>query len=258
MNFIDTHTHLFLEQFDEDRDATVKNAIEKGVTKMILPNVDSEKTHVLKKMAKDYPGNIFPLMGLHPSSVKENYKQELKFVEKELSENNYFGIGEIGIDLYWDKTFFKQQVEAFRYQIALARKNNLPIVIHVRNSFDETFEVLNAELKENGNLPTGIFHCFTGNYKQAQQALNLGFFLGIGGVLTFKNSGLNKIVEKLPLSRIVLETDSPYLAPTPFRGKRNESSYIPLIAQKLSDVHQVPIKKVAEITSKNAESIFNL
>ena len=256
MYFIDTHTHLFLEEFDSDREETVQKAIEAGVLKFILPNVDSEKSEQLIQMAKEMPKHVFPLMGLHPSSVKENCQEELNLVVRNLKKHKFYGIGEIGIDLYWDKTFLQQQIKAFRFQISLAREMKLPIVIHVRSSFNEIFETLELELKENKSLPIGIFHCFSGNLEQAKQAIDLGFYLGIGGVLTFKNSGLDKVVKELPLSRMVLETDSPFLAPTPHRGKRNESAYIPLIAQKLADIHQTSVENIAKITTENAEKIF--
>jgi len=256
MYFIDTHTHLFLEEFDQDRKETIQKAIYAKVTKMILPNVDSQKSEILIQMAKDNAENIFPLMGLHPSSVKENYKDELSLVVENLKSHTFYGIGEIGIDLYWDKTFLQEQIEAFRFQINLAREYQMPIIIHVRDSFDETFEVLELELKEHGSLPKGIFHCFTGNLEQARRAIQLGFLLGIGGVLTFKNSGLDNVVKQLDLTDLVLETDSPFLAPAPFRGKRNESAYIPIIAQRLADIHEVSLEKVAQITTKNAELLF--
>lgn len=258
MYFIDTHTHLFLEEFDADRDETIQRALDNGVTKMILPNVDSQKAQLLVEMSQKMPNHLFPLMGLHPSSVKEDYLKELQIVEFFLSKYTFFAIGEIGIDLYWDKTFINEQIIAFRYQISLARKLNLPIVIHVRNSFDEVFEVLETELKENGNLPRGVFHCFSGNSEQAQKAIELGFLLGIGGVLTFKNSGLEKAIQNIPLSNLVLETDSPYLAPTPNRGKRNESAYIPIVAEKLASIFNTTIETIAKITSSNAEKLFGI
>jgi len=258
MYFIDTHTHLFLEEFDADREETIQRAINAGVAKMILPNVDSQKADLLIEMAQKNPNHLFPLMGLHPSSVKEDYLSELQKVEEQLKKHKFYAIGEIGIDLYWDKTFVQEQIIAFRHQISLARNLNLPIVIHVRNSFDEVFETLETELRENGTLPKGVFHCFSGNSEQAQKAVGLGFLLGIGGVLTFKNSGLESAIQGIPLSQLVLETDSPYLAPTPHRGKRNESAYIPIVAEKLATIYATTLLHVAQVTSKNAELLFGI
>ena len=195
------------------------------------------------------------MSGLHPTDVKENFRDELYFVENSLKTFDYVAIGEIGIDLYWDKTFLKQQQEAFTFQIRLAVKNNLPIVIHCREAFDEIFEILD---KENCNKLRGVFHCFTGTLDQAQRAIDLGFVLGIGGVVTFKNGGIDKFLYKIDLKNIVLETDSPYLAPVPFRGKRNESSYIIYVLEKLSEIYGISKEKIAEITSKNAEKVFRL
>jgi TatD DNase family protein len=254
--YIDTHTHLFLEEFDSDLAQVIERAEKVGVRSFILPNVDSQKAQRLIELSKLYPQKIFPLMGLHPSSVTENYKEELQIVENYLESYPFFGIGEIGIDLYWDKTFVNEQIIAFQHQIGLARKYHLPIVIHVRNSFSEIFESLESELSEFGNLPKGVFHCFTGNLEQAQKAISLGFYLGIGGVVTFKNSGLDKVLENIPLSHLLLETDSPYLAPTPHRGKRNESAYIPLIANKLAQIYQTSINEIAKKTTQNANALF--
>lgn len=256
MKFIDTHTHLFLEHFNDDIEKVITNALEKGVEKFFLPNIDSGSINDVLELVKKYPGNCYPMSGLHPTSVKENYKEELAMVEKLLKEGQFYGVGETGIDLYWDKTFLKEQKEAFAFQLELAKKYQLPIIIHVRDSFNEVFEVVDAHNDEN---LSGIFHCFTGDYKQAKKIMDYrGFKLGIGGVLTFKNSKLGETIEKVPLEYIVLETDSPYLAPTPYRGKRNESSYIPLIAEKLAEIYKYPIGKVAEITTQNALAIFKL
>ncbi len=256
MKFIDTHTHLFLEHFNDDIDTVIKTAIEKGVEKFFLPNIDSESINNVLELTKNYPEYCFPLSGLHPTSVNENYVEELEMVEKLLIEHKFYGIGETGIDLYWDKTFIKEQEEAFGIQLELAKKYKLPIIIHVRDSFDEVFKVVDAH---NDNNLTGIFHCFTGDFGQAQKIIEYGGFkMGIGGVITFKNSKLGEVIEKVPLDHIVLETDSPYLAPTPFRGKRNESSYIPIIAEKISELHKISVEEVAKITTNNALDIFRL
>ncbi len=254
MILTDTHTHVYLDAFSEDRDEMMQRAFDKGVQRIFLPHVDRETTADLKQLVADYPNHCFPMMGLHPCSVKEDYHEELRFVKEELASGNYVAVGEIGIDLYWDKTFFKQQVEAFEKQIEWAKELNLPIVIHARDSFDEIFEIVD---RLNDNQLKGIFHCFTGTLEQAQHILDYGdFYLGIGGVVTFKNSGLDKVVKQLPLDKLVLETDAPYLTPTPFRGKRNEASYTELVAQKVADIHETAIENVAEITTQNSKTIF--
>ncbi len=256
MQLIDTHTHLFLEQFDNDRDEVVERAIANGVEKLILPNIDSSTIADMLNLSKKYPENCFPLIGLHPTSVDENFEKELEIVEEYLAKEKFYGIGEIGIDLYWDKTFLQQQEQAIIHQIKLAKTHSLPIVIHVRNSFDE---VLNIVDKYNDDNLTGIFHCFTGDYEQAKHIIEYGGFkLGIGGVLTFKNSNLGDVLTNVPLEHIVLETDSPYLAPTPYRGKRNESAYVVKVAEKLASIHNLSLKEIAEITSSNALEIFSL
>ena len=255
MNIIDTHTHLYLKQFNEDIDLVIKRSKEIGVNKFILPAIDStyfDSMHILKNK---YPDSISLMSGLHPTDVKENYKDELDFVVNSLKTHDYVAIGEIGIDLYWDKTSLKQQQEAFTYQIRLAIKHDLPIVIHCREAFNEIFEILD---KENCDKLRGVFHCFTGTLEEAQRAIDLGFVLGIGGVVTFKNGGIDKFLHKIDLKNIVLETDSPYLAPVPFRGKRNESSYIVYVLEKLSEIYGISKEKIAEITSKNAEKVFRL
>jgi TatD DNase family protein len=252
--FIDTHTHLYAEEFSTDIDEALKRAIDAGVEKFFLPNIDSSSIDVMHALCEKNPQHCFPMMGLHPCSVKENYKEELDIVYKHLKERKYTAVGEIGIDLYWDKTFYKEQVVAFEQQINWALEFNLPIVIHCRNSFDEIYEVLSSFKK----LPKGIFHCFSGNAEQAQKIIdNTGFKLGIGGVITFKNSGLDKAIEHIDLKHLVLETDSPYLAPVPYRGKRNESAYIPLIAAKLAEVKKCSLLEVAAVTTANAKEIFN-
>ena len=255
MNIIDTHTHLYLKQFNEDIDLVINRSKEIGVNKFILPAIDSSYFNEMHNLKDKYPNSIYLMSGLHPTDVKENYKDELDFVVNTLKTNNYVAIGEIGIDLYWDKSFIKQQQEAFTYQIILAIKHDLPIVIHCREAFNEIFEVLD---KENCDKLRGVFHCFTGTLKEAQRAIDLGFVLGIGGVVTFKNGGIDKFLNKIDLKNIVLETDSPYLSPVPFRGKRNESSYIIYVLEKLSEIYGISKEKIAEITSKNAEKVFRL
>jgi TatD DNase family protein len=256
MTFFDTHTHLYLEEFSDDRAQVIQNALENGVEKFFLPNIDSSSAEALLKMEKDFPGKCYPMMGLHPCSVKTDYKKELEFVENELTKRKYFAIGEIGIDLYWDKTFVKEQEEAFRYQIKLAKQHKLPIVIHLRNAFEETFEIVQ---QENDSDLKGIFHCFTGTIQEAEKIISLGGFkLGIGGVVTFKNSGLDAVLKAINIEHLVLETDAPYLAPVPFRGKRNESAYIKVIAEKLAEIYELPLSKIAEITTASAREIFTL
>lgn len=256
MILTDTHTHLYSEQFKDDIDEVVQKAINLGITRFFLPNIDSSYTNTLLALAKKYPDNMFPMMGLHPCSVKADYQQELEQVEKMLSEHQVVAIGEIGIDLYWDKTFFKEQQTAFRHQIRLAKANNLPFVIHCRDAFDEIFEILDEENDENMR---GIFHCFTGSLEQAQKIINYGGFkLGIGGVVTFKNAGLDKVVEQINLEHLVLETDAPYLAPVPYRGKRNESAYLIEIAAKIASLKQVSLEEVAKITTANSKTVFGV
>ena len=255
MKIIDTHTHLYLNQFKDDIDVVINRSREIGVKKFILPAIDSSHFDSMHNLKNKYPDEIYLMSGLHPTDVKENYKDELNFVVKSLKTNDYVAIGEIGIDLYWDKSFLKQQKEAFRLQIRLAIEYNLPIVIHCREAFDEIFKILD---QENCDKLRGVFHCFTGNIDQAKRAIDLGFILGIGGVVTFKNGGIDKFLHKIDLKNIVLETDSPYLAPVPFRGKRNESSYLIYILEKLSEIYGISKEKLAEITSKNAEKVFRL
>lgn len=254
MILTDTHTHLYLEQFDEDRSSVVERAIQKGVEYMILPNIDSKSIDVMLDLCNQFPKNCFPMIGLHPTSVFENYEEELKVVETFLTNQCFRAIGEIGIDLYWDKTFAKEQEIAFKYQIALANKYDLPIVIHSRDSMNEIFRVLEevnlAELK-------GVFHCFSGTLEDANRITEMGFLLGIGGVITFKNSKLPSIIEQIDAKHLLLETDAPYLTPAPFRGKRNESAYTYYVAEKIAEIKNVPIEAIAEITTANAKKLFN-
>lgn len=254
MILTDTHTHLYSSQFNEDRTETVNTCIKKGVSRMFLPNIDSSSIDDMLTLEKVFPNNCFAMMGLHPCSVKDNYKDELALVEEWLNKRNFCAIGEIGIDLYWDKTTLSIQQDAFRTQIKWAKEQNLPFVIHCRDAFDEIFEIMD-EL--NDDKMRGIFHCFTGNLEQANHIINYGGFkLGIGGVITFKNGGLDKVVKEINLNHLVLETDSPYLAPVPFRGKRNESSYLLYIAEKISEIHHISLEEVAKITTANSVEVF--
>lgn len=251
----DTHTHLYSEAFDKDRDEIIKKAMESGIQRFFIPAIDSTYTESMLRLKNDYPENVFLMMGLHPTHTKENYKDELRHVEEMLSEHRFHAVGEIGIDLYWDRSFFEYQREAFLFQIGLAKKHKLPIVIHCRDAFDEIFEVLESE---KGDDLYGIFHCFTGTLEQAQRAISLNMKLGIGGVVTFKNGKIDTFLKKIPLEHIVLETDSPYLAPAPYRGKRNESSYLIRVLEKLSHIYGVSQEKIAGITTENSKAIFGI
>jgi TatD DNase family protein len=257
MTFIDTHTHLYLTEFKNDIDQVIKDAIESGVTKLLLPNIDSSTTESMLNLSKKYPDNCFPMIGIHPCSVKEeSIKSELMHLEMMLLENKFLAIGEIGLDLYWEKTSLSLQQEIFTHQIELAIKYELPIVIHVREAFDEAIKIVE---KLNCDKLSGVFHCFTGNEVDAKRIIALeNFYLGVGGVLTFKNSGLDKVMKTIPLNKILLETDSPYLAPTPFRGKRNESKYIVNIAKKLALIKDIEINTVRDITTLNANNLFKI
>jgi TatD DNase family protein len=254
MFFVDTHTHLYLEQFDDDRAEVIRKAIDRGIKYMLLPNIDGTSVSPMKALCGQFPENCLPMMGLHPTSVENSYEKELVLVEKELETDKYCAVGEIGIDLYWDKTYKEQQEDAFRHQLKLAKKLGLPVSIHTRDSFDEIYQIVSEEHTDDLK---GVFHCFTGTEEQAQKIMDIGFFLGIGGVLTFKNSNLGEVLQTVPLESLVLETDSPFLAPVPYRGKRNESAYIRLIAEKLSIIKGVSLKEIAETTSRNAVSLFN-
>ena len=257
MNFIDTHTHLFASEFDNDIDIVIKNALDNGISKMLLPNIDSTTTTKMLQLCDRHPNNCYPMIGLHPCSVKkDNLEKEISHVEQMLSQNKFIAVGEIGLDLYWDKSTLDLQKIAFGSQIELAKKYKLPIAIHVRDSFDEAIEIV--ERLNDYNL-SGVFHCFTGNLEEAQRIINLkNFYLGIGGVVTFKNGGINKIINQVSLDRIILETDSPYLSPTPFRGTRNESKYLLNIAHKMAELYNLDIKDVAKKTTKNAIDLFHL
>ena len=253
MQLIDTHTHLYSETFDEDRGAMIQRALACGVTDFFIPAIDSTYTERMFALEKKYPNHMHLMTGVHPTHVKENYKEELNHVASLLKQRSFCALGEIGIDLYWDKTFLKEQQEAFDLQIQWAKEHKLPFVIHCRDAFDEVFEVLDAH--DSKDL-RGIFHCFTGTLDQAKQALSYNLKLGIGGVVTFKNGKIDQFLNQIPLSEIVLETDAPYLAPVPFRGKRNESSYIQEVASKVAEVYNLPFAEIAAVTSKNALAIF--
>lgn len=256
MQFVDTHTHLFSPSFDEDRTEIVQRAIKAGIETMLLPNIDVESIEPMYNLCAQFPLNCFPMMGLHPGSVDEKWEENLEIIRKNLFERKNCAVGEIGMDLYWDKTFVNEQAEAFRRQVNWAKELNLPIVIHAREAFDEIFAIVD-EL--NDERLTGVFHCFTGTLEQAKKIQNYGGFkLGIGGVLTYKKAGLDEILKDVELSELILETDSPYLPPTPHRGKRNESAYLLHIAEKLADVKGVSLTEVAKITSKNANELFKL
>ena len=252
---IDTHTHLYSEEFDNDRAEMIARAKAAGVTHCFIPAIDSIYTDRMFVLKNDYPDYVFLMNGLHPCNVKENYKEELAHVENLMPTHPFCAIGEIGIDLYWDKTFLKEQQEAFAWQIQLAKKHKLPIVIHCREAFEEVFEVLESE---KGDDLFGIFHCFTGTEEQAYRAIGYGLHLGIGGVVTFKNGKLDQFLKNIDLQHLVLETDSPYLAPVPYRGKRNESAYIVQVMQKLSDIYALPESEIERITNANATKIFHL
>jgi TatD DNase family protein len=255
MNLIDTHTHLYLEAFDEDRDQVIKKAIAEGVNRFYLPAIDSTYSSRMLDLEEKYPDHIRLMMGLHPTHVKENYKEELLHVKQYLAKRNFAAVGEIGIDLYWDKSLLKQQKEAFDNQILWAKEKELPIVIHCRDAFDETFEVLEGH---KGDDLSGIFHCFTGSKEQAEKAIGLNFKLGIGGVLTFKNGKIDQFLDQISIDHIVLETDAPYLAPAPFRGKRNQSKYLIYILRKLSKIYHRTEEELATITTQNALEVFKI
>lgn len=251
----DTHTHIYYNAGNEKLDEQLKRCFEKQIDRLFLPNVDSKSVEAVIETSKAYPAHCFPMLGLHPCSVKENYREELKRIESALADHKVYAIGEIGLDLYWDKTTLAIQQEAFRTQVAWAKSLNLPIVIHCREAFDELFILLD-ELKDDKLF--GILHCFTSNLEQAHRAIDLGFSLGIGGVVTYKKAGLDLVVKEIDLQHIVLETDAPYLAPTPYRGKENESSYLIHTAQKVADLHEISLAQLAHITTENSKRIFGI
>lgn len=255
MILTDTHTHLYSETFDEDRDNVIQKAIENGVSRFFIPAIDSTYTKAMLDLRQKFPDHMYLMMGLHPTHVKENFNEELAHVEEMLNEDKFFAVGEIGIDLFWDKTFLKEQQEAFKTQIQLAKKHKLPVVIHCRDAFDEVFEVLEHE---KGDDLYGIFHCFTGTLEQAHKAISYNMKLGIGGVVTFKNGKIDTFLNEIDVKHIVLETDSPYLAPVPYRGKRNESVYLINILKKLTDIYGISEEELAAITTQNSKDVFGI
>lgn len=255
MIFTDTHTHLYYEQDAEKQTQLMERCFENGVNRLFLPNVDVKSIAMIDGLVSKYPNNCFAMAGLHPCDVKEDYPTQLDEIYSSIASRKIYAIGEIGIDLYWDKTTLEIQQDAFRKQIQWAKKMDLPIVIHCRAAFDEVFELLESERDEKLR---GIFHCFTGNVAQAKQAIDLNFYLGIGGVVTYKKAGLDIVLSEIPLANLVLETDSPYLAPTPFRGKPNESSYLIYIAQKLADIYGVSVEEIANVTTENSTKVFGV
>ena len=255
MIITDTHTHLYSEAFDEDRNEMINRAIEQGVSRFFIPAIDSTYTDSMLQLEKDNPEHVFLMMGLHPTHVKDGYRKELKHVEEMLAKRKFYAVGEIGIDLYWDKSTLDIQKKAFKHQIQLAKQYKLPIVIHCREAFDAIFEVLETEKSDD---LFGIFHCFTGTLQQAHQAISYNMKLGIGGVVTFKNGKIDQFLNQIDLENIVLETDAPYLAPVPYRGKRNESMYIIKVLEKLSDIYNVSQEDVAEITTQNSIDVFKI
>jgi TatD DNase family protein len=256
MNYwIDTHAHIYADQFDPDRSDMLHRAEEKGIGKIFMPNIDHTSVDGMLELERQHPALCFPMMGLHPCSVNKDFEKELYVVESWLSKRKFAAVGEMGTDLYWDKTFWDQQVEAFKIQVSWAKKYRLPIVVHCRESIEQTIAL--TETLQDGNL-TGIFHCFTGDEKQADKLIKLGFYLGIGGVATFKKGGMESVLPSIPLDRIVLETDSPYLTPTPHRGKRNEPSYIPLIGERVAELKNISIDELKKVTTENALKLFQL
>ncbi len=255
MIFTDTHSHIYSDAFFEDQEQMIQRAFDAGVERIFVPAIDSETTNAMFQIQEKYPENVFLMMGLHPTYVKENYKNELMHVKNQLSQKKFYAVGEIGMDLYWDKSYKKEQQEAFHFQIELAKKYHLPINIHCREAFEETFEVLEAN---KGADLSGIFHCFTGNKEQALKAIDCGMKLGIGGVITFKNGKIDQFLKEIPLEHIVLETDAPYLAPVPYRGKRNESSYVVNVAEKLATIYNISLDEIAKITTQNSKAVFGI
>jgi len=253
--FVDSHSHIYSADFSLDRDEVITRALEAGVERIVLPNIDSSSIKPLLDLTNTVPGLFFPLVGLHPTSVKEDFRKELQILEYWLGKKKFYGIGEIGIDLFWDKSFLEEQIEAFNTQISWAKARNFPVVIHVRDSFDEVMEQIRKaytpELR-------GVFHSFTGTLEQAEQIIELGFKIGINGIITFKNSDLGDTIQKIDPVHLLIETDSPWLAPVPYRGKRNECSYIVCVAEKIAQIHETTIENIASITSRNAKELFGL
>lgn len=254
MYLIDTHSHLYSEEFKEDISQVIIRAKENAVQKIYMPNIDSSSINDMLMLEQQHPGVCFAMMGLHPCYVNENYKSELALVEDWFSKRSFAAVGEIGLDYYWDQTFVKEQKEAFQFQVSLALQNNTPIVIHSRNSTQDCIELV--QKNQNGNL-RGIFHCFGGSVDEAKQIIDLGFLLGIGGVVTYKKSGLAEVLKDISLDHLVLETDAPYLTPVPYRGKRNEPSYLKYVAEKIAEAKECTVEEVVQKTTENAEKIFD-
>ena len=255
MGITDTHIHLYSEAFDRDREEVIQKALDMGISRFFIPAIDSTYTAAMMDLERKHTEHVFLMMGLHPTHVKENFRAELTHVEAQLGSRKYWAVGEIGIDLYWDKSYFQQQRQAFKEQIALAKKYGLPIVIHCRESFDEIFEVLEEERSED---LFGIFHCFTGSYEQALRAIGFNMKLGIGGVVTFKNGKIDTFLNRIGLEHLVLETDAPYLAPVPYRGKRNEPAYLLKVLSRLSEIYGLPEEEIARITTENSRAVFGI
>lgn len=255
MLLFDSHTHLYLEEFSDDIALVMERAFHNDVKCMVIPNIDSTSVNPMLELCRKYPENCFPCIGLHPGSVNENYKSELDIVEHWIRKEKFFAVGEIGIDLYWDKTFINEQIEVFKSQLLLAKKYGLPVVIHSRNALNEIIQILNEKTFSDVKA---VFHCFPGSVEQAQQLVKKGYFIGIGGVVTYKNSGLAKVAKEIPLENILLETDAPYLPPVPYRGKRNESAFIKETAAFIAEVRHCTIEEVASITTSASCSFFDI
>jgi len=251
--FVDTHSHIYSEEFSSDRDEVIANALRSGVNKIILPNIDSSTIKPMLDLANSRPNLFIPLLGLHPTSVKEDFRKELEIMEYWFNKRKFAGIGEIGIDLFWDKSFINEQIEAFRTQIGWAKIAGIPVVIHVRDSFPEVLEVIE---QEKGDSLRGVFHSFTGTLEQAETVIELGFKIGVGGIVTYKNSGLDVVIQQIKLQHLLIETDSPFLAPVPHRGRRNESAYIAAVATKIAALHGISIEEVGRATTQNAKQLF--
>jgi TatD DNase family protein len=251
---IDTHTHLYLNNFSDDRDRVIERALKKDVLKMLLPNIDSGTIDPLHQLAVKFGEHCYPMMGLHPTSVRENYLEELRKIEMTLRDGNYIGIGETGMDLYWDTTFKEEQEESLSIQINWAKEMNLPLVLHTRNAFKEIFRVMDKKWEKGLN---GVFHSFSGNLEEAERIMDYGFYIGINGIITFKNNDIEDVISEIPPQHIILETDAPFLSPVPYRGKRNESSYLVHIAEKISKIYKLSFEEIAEITTSNALNLFN-
>ncbi|TVP44767.1 MAG: TatD family deoxyribonuclease [Mongoliibacter sp.] len=254
MKFTDTHAHIYSNKYDSDRDSVIRNSQELGVEKIYMPNIDVESIDAMLEAELRYPGICIPMMGLHPCDVNKDFEKQLYVMEEWIHKREFAGIGETGLDLYWDKTFFEQQKEALRIQVQWAKEKKWPLILHCRESMDETIAIIQEEKSDDLR---GIFHCFSGSQKQAKEIMDLGFLLGIGGVSTYKNGGLDKVIPEIGIDHLVLETDGPYLAPVPHRGKRNSPEYIPLIAQRVADLADVPLEEVSRITQMNSQKIFH-